>query len=357
MLQYPESKIGLILDERFKITSILSVGLYGIVYLALDICTDVCYAIKSLSKIGLDVRQRAERAREAVLHSRVQSHPNIVSIIRILDTSDCLYIIMEYCSEGDLFTAITERKQYIGKDELIKHVFLQLLSAVEYCHSLGIYHRDLKSENILVSQSGRFLKLTDFGLATTEMYTSEFGCGSIFYMSPECLQSTPNSSYYVSASSDIWSLGVILVNMVCGRNPWKCASSTFDETFRAFLKNPFFLCSILPLSSELDLILQRIFDPNPTTRITLEQLRISIINCEKFTVFSKNNESISDFVDNDYSFFGNNSDNKVSVYRLLTPVSFCSKENPVTPSTSRTENMVSELFNIPITPCSPVQFS
>ncbi|KAG4301000.1 hypothetical protein PCK1_002699 [Pneumocystis canis] len=293
MLQYPESKIGLILDERFKITSILSVGLYGIVYLALDICTDVCYAIKSLSKIGLDVRQRAERAREAVLHSRVQSHPNIVSIIRILDTSDCLYIIMEYCSEGDLFTAITERKQYIGKDELIKHVFLQLLSAVEYCHSLGIYHRDLKSENILVSQSGRFLKLTDFGLATTEMYTSEFGCGSIFYMSPECLQSTPNSSYYRY--------------LVIG--------------------------------------------------ITLEQLRISIINCEKFTVFSKNNESISDFVDNDYSFFGNNSDNKVSVYRLLTPVSFCSKENPVTPSTSRTENMVSELFNIPITPCSPVQFS
>lgn len=89
-------------------------------------------------------------------------------------------------------------------------------------------------------------------------------------------------SKYLSAPNDVWSLGVVLVNLTCGRNPWKKASSD-DATFRAFEQDPSFLRSILPISAELNFILGRIFDPNPRTRITLDQLRHLIVACPRLT--------------------------------------------------------------------------
>ncbi|EDN02255.1 Ran1-like serine/threonine protein kinase, negative regulator of sexual conjugation and meiosis, nitrosative stress-induced transcript [Histoplasma capsulatum] len=172
---------------------------------------------------------------------------------------------------------------FVGNDFLAKRAFLQILDAVQYCHSIGIYHRDLKPENILVTDHGMTVKLADFGLATTDYYTSDFGCGSTFYMSPECQQSTPRP--YASAPNDVWSLGVILVNLSCGRNPWKRAS-TEDSTFRAFLKDPQFLRTILPLSPELNSILRRIFECDPQKRISISELRKLIVECPRFTLRS-----------------------------------------------------------------------
>jgi serine/threonine protein kinase len=255
-----------------ELTSILGVGAYGVVYTAIDIHTNIPYAVKALNKAGLEPRQRKFQQREIRLHHLASQHPNVVSLVRILDSPDCTFVVIEFCPEGDLFTNITERGHFVGNDALAKHAFLQILDAVEYCHSIGIYHRDLKPENILVTDNGRTVKLADFGLATSDMYTSDFGCGSTFYMSPgnlpriplptptlltqssECQQSSSRPyACYASAPNDIWSLGVILVNLTCGRNPWKRASPE-DSTFRAYLKDSKFLRTILPLSPELDSI-------------------------------------------------------------------------------------------------------
>jgi serine/threonine protein kinase len=84
------------------------------------------------------------------------------------------------------------------------------------------------------------------------------------------------------APNDVWSLGVILVNLTCGRNPWKQASQE-DSTYRAFTKNEKFLKTILPVSDELNDILARIFTSDPKKRITLPELRRRIIACSKFT--------------------------------------------------------------------------
>ncbi|OCL02036.1 Pkinase-domain-containing protein [Glonium stellatum] len=282
----PEERLGQVLAGRLQLTGILGVGAYGVVYTAVDIQTNIPYAVKALNKLGLEPRQRKFQQREIQLHHQASAHPNVVSLVKIMDSPDCTYVVIEYCPEGDLFSNITERGKYIGNDALARRAFLQILDAVEYCHSIGIYHRDLKPENILVTDEGMTVKLADFGLATADHITSDFGCGSTFYMSPECQTSSPKAySCYASAPNDVWSLGVILVNLTCGRNPWKRASFE-DTTFRAYMKDPKFLRSILPLSAELDSILRRIFEYNPAKRITIPELRELILRCPRFTTRS-----------------------------------------------------------------------
>ena len=297
----PEDRLGLILAGCLKLTGILGVGAYGVVYTAVDIHTNIPYAVKALNKTGLDARQRRFQQREIQLHHEASHHPNVVSLVKIMDSEDCTFVVLEYCPEGDLFASITEGGLYIGNDHLVKRAFLQILDAVDFCHSLGIYHRDLKPENILVANGGRTLKLADFGLATKDQITAEFGCGSTFYMSPgrvsgfpsplhttnlyhflECQATAPRASSYYSGPNDVWSLGVVLVNLTCGRNPWKRASVE-DATFRAYLKDQHFLSSILPLSQELDSILRRIFECDPAKRITIPELRELILKCPRFT--------------------------------------------------------------------------
>lgn len=315
----PEDRIGQVLGESIELTGVLGVGAYGTVYKARDVVTDAQYAVKALNKVGLDARQRKFQDREIQLHYAASQHPNVVSMVKILDSPECTYVVIEYCPEGDLFAKITEEGHYNGDDFKAKQVFLQILSAVQHCHSRGIYHRDLKPENVLVTDNGWTVKLADFGLATQDRITSDFGCGSTFYMSPgtlyssnfdqyftnyfilECQQPNPKPhACYASAPNDIWSLGVILVNLTCGRNPWKRASME-DSTFRAFMRDRNFLQSILPITDELNIILQRIFEVNPHRRASLEEIRDLIIRCPRFTTQGSSSNVVSAPVTPPYS--------------------------------------------------------
>lgn len=283
----PEDRLGSCLAGSLRLDGILGTGAYGVVYSAVDIYTNIRYAVKTLSKFNpdgtpLDQRQMAFQTREIRLHWDASAHPNVVSMLKIIDGPDCIFVVLEYCPEGDLFFNITECGQYVGKDDLAKRVFLQILDAVEYCHSRRIYHRDLKPENILVTAQGETVKLADFGLATSSDRSEDYGCGSTFYMSPECLDHSSRRPFYYCAPNDVWSLGVILVNLTCGRNPWKQASYE-DSTYRAYTRNPGFLKTILPVSDELNDILGSIFTRDPEQRITMSALKQRILACSSFT--------------------------------------------------------------------------
>lgn len=301
-------------DGRLLLESVLGIGAYGVVYLARDLsqrpsslhgpAKPTHYAVKCLNKVGLDARQRAFQRREILLHTMTSSHPNVLTLHRVIDnpSDPYVYVILDYCPDGDLFSMITEKQRFLlapepfvkdpsaadgrpvpedkaytkaryDMDMLIKDVYDQILAAVEYCHSLGIYHRDLKPENILCADGGRRVYLADFGLATGDRMSSDFGCGSSFYMGPECQGGiTTRLTHYSPATNDVWSLGVILINFICGRNPWKQATPN-DDTFHEFLRDPDFIQKILPVSDDVHAILKRIFTLRPENRCSVSDIR------------------------------------------------------------------------------------
>lgn len=108
--------------------------------------------------------------------------------------------------------------------------------------------------------------------------------GSTFYLSPECQGGLfERLENYDTRANDVWSLGVILVNLSCGRNPWRQACPT-DETFRAFVQDPEFLQTILPISDATHRILKETFTLDPRKRISLARMREMVMDIETFTM-------------------------------------------------------------------------
>ncbi|KAJ7823966.1 kinase-like domain-containing protein [Mycena olivaceomarginata] len=274
-------------NGALELVEVLGVGGYGIVYRAIETRSPIPhqYAVKCLvhSQTTLTPRQRQLHIREIALHQLAGAHPNVVSLHRVVEEGTHTYIIMDFAPDGDLFSQILYGCRYLGNTRLIKHIFNQLLDAVEYCHSLGIYHRDLKPENVLCFDGGYRIAITDFGLATTEKLSEEFRTGSVYHMSPECQggEFAPSGSYS-PMFNDVWSLGIILLNLTTGRNPWKAATLS-DSTFRAYLHDPAdFLTTVLPISAELNAVLARMLEIDWRHRMTIPELRIALARVTNF---------------------------------------------------------------------------
>jgi serine/threonine protein kinase len=162
-----------------RIEAILGAGSFGVVYRAVDTQTGVRYAVKRIEKDGSGYYQ----ARERELHARVSSHLHVLTFHREINAGCYAFFVYDLCA-GDLHSVI-RKMTFFREDELIKRVFIQIIDALDYCHSRGVYHRDLKPENILVSaKSGDIdVFLADFGLATTSKMTAS-SCGTPCFMSP-----------------------------------------------------------------------------------------------------------------------------------------------------------------------------
>ncbi|KAF7351204.1 Serine/threonine protein kinase [Mycena sanguinolenta] len=274
-------------NGALELVEVLGVGGYGVVYRAVETRSPVPrqYAVKCLvhSQTTVTPRQRQLHIREIALHQLASVHPNVVTLHRVVEEGSHTFIIMDFAPDGDLFSQILYGCRYLGNTRLIKHIFNQLLDAVEYCHSLGIYHRDLKPENVLCFDGGYRIAITDFGLATTEKLSEEFRTGSVYHMSPECQggEFAPSGSYS-PMFNDVWSLGIILLNLTTGRNPWKAATLS-DSTFRAYLHDPSeFLTTVLPISAELNAVLVRMLELDWRRRMTISELRIALERVTNF---------------------------------------------------------------------------
>ncbi|UKZ79352.1 hypothetical protein TrVFT333_007103 [Trichoderma virens FT-333] len=213
---------GLLLDGgRYQTISPLNHGSFGMVFMAQDLVSNQVVAIKCLTKksapcdIGLELAVD-DRSEEYALHNGLGSHPNIVNLLDTFETDAHIFLVMEFCSQGDLYEAIRNGHGPL-ETEHVRQFMLELVDAVAFIHSKGVYHRDIKPENIFLTQDGA-MKLGDFGLATTDKWSYETTVGSDRYMAPEQFDSA--GAGYSPAEADIWAIGICLLNILFSRNPF-----------------------------------------------------------------------------------------------------------------------------------------
>lgn len=271
-------------DGRLQITSTLGAGSNGVVFLATDTTSSpVCptqYAVKCILKAKEGTRRYHIQKQEIANHLKASCHPNVLTLHRVVEDGVFLFLVMDYCSGGDLFQFLFDHRVRRGDDAMVKKLMLQIIDAVDACHQLGIYHRDVKPENLLCSEDGSRIFLCDFGLSTRRPYSTTFGAGSSYYMSPECMNVDGLGRPYSSRANDIWALGVILTAMISGHNPWRRAVYG-DACYRAYVHDPEFLLRTLPISVGTNDILRSIFTTD-ASRIELPFLRLMILQTETF---------------------------------------------------------------------------
>ncbi|KAI0666557.1 kinase-like domain-containing protein [Trametes maxima] len=262
-------------------------GAYGIIYMAKDVSPHPrgarYYAVKCLPKYKAGTVLHYHQYREITNHYTMSTHPNVVTLHEIIEEELYIFLVLDLCRGGDLFNAIMDRRTFEGNTKTVRRTFLQLIDAVEACHAKRVYHRDLKPENILCSKDDRSVYLADFGLSTNNRSSTSFGCGSSFYMSPECYGTSRKATSYATGPSDVWALGTILCNMLAGRNPWRAASPKADSGFRTYLKRGApYLREQLDVSVQASELLARIFTVDPRARITLPELRAAVRAVDTF---------------------------------------------------------------------------
>ncbi|KAJ7179027.1 serine/threonine protein kinase, negative regulator of sexual conjugation and meiosis [Mycena filopes] len=272
--------LGMTIDHgRLKLVELLGSGAFGKVYKALSSVDNTYYAVKCMKKEPITSREGVFQAREIKLHKMVSSHPNILTAHKHFIEGKHLFLVLDFCAGGDLFVAITEKRRFHRNTAQVKRAFLQILDAVQYSHSKGVFHRDLKPENILCDAQDNLL-LADWGLATQSGISQDFNLGSAYYMSPESI-SEDLAGTYSSRHSDIWALGIILTNLISGRNPWKTATLN-DECFVAFLENRDFILNSLPISKGVNELLKQCFRMHPLARPSISSIRDTVDNLETF---------------------------------------------------------------------------
>jgi serine/threonine-protein kinase len=230
MIEVKDPFVGRTLDEKYRVEERVGAGGMGTVYRARHLLMDRPVAIKFLNqRLVEDEAARVRFLTEARAASKLR-HPNAVSVTDFGQTSEgCVYIVMELL-EGRMLREILSREAPLETARAIS-IMLQTSDAVAAAHDAGIIHRDLKPSNILVTQCAdqpAVVKVLDFGIATFSADDDEDAAtlaprtsviGTPRYMSPE-----QHSGNELTAATDVYSLGVILYEMLTGTVPFSGAT-------------------------------------------------------------------------------------------------------------------------------------
>lgn len=208
--------IGEILENRYELTDFIGKGGMALVYLAKDHRTGHAVAVKILRPEYNDNKEFLDRFdREAAAASKM-THHNIVNLLDVGISGNCRYLVMEYVKGKTLKDVIAEKGSL--PEDVAAQICIRILSALQHAHNNKIIHRDIKPQNILVHSDGH-IKVADFGiarLADSSTHAMQDGVmGSAHYISPEQAKGEN-----VSFASDIYSVGVVLYEMLTGKVPF-----------------------------------------------------------------------------------------------------------------------------------------
>ncbi|XP_063674331.1 SNF-related serine/threonine-protein kinase-like isoform X17 [Bolinopsis microptera] len=248
----------------YDLDKVLGKGHYGIVRLARHVFSGQMVAVKVIDKTKLDQRETDHLLKEVQCMKLVR-HPNVVRLYHVITTKNKLYLVLELGSGGDLLDYLNKMPDGIG-EERTREYFGQIIRAIAYCHHLHIVHRDLKPENIIFNEDYSVLKLTDFG------FSNEFSpgeklmtyCGSWKYSAPEILL----QEEYDPPAVDVWSLGVMLFQMVAGRLPFSEVNQS--ETLTKIMDGSYEMPD--EISDDLKDLLSRMIVVDPKDRITVDEV-------------------------------------------------------------------------------------
>ncbi|KDN35680.1 Pkinase-domain-containing protein [Tilletiaria anomala UBC 951] len=248
---------------QYTVQQTLGTGSFGKVKLATHSLTGHRVAMKIINRNKISSLDMGGRVKREIQYLKLLRHPHIVKLYEVITTPSDIIMVIEYAG-GELFQYIVDRGRMPENEA--RRLFQQIICAIEYCHRHKIVHRDLKPENLLLDEYLN-VKIGDFGLSNI-MTDGDFlktSCGSPNYAAPEVI----SGKLYAGPEIDIWSCGVILYVMLCGRLPFddEYIPTLFKKINNGIYSIPSYV------SAEARQLLQSMLVVDPVKRITIAEIR------------------------------------------------------------------------------------
>ncbi|KAJ4745673.1 CBL-interacting serine/threonine-protein kinase 5 [Rhynchospora pubera] len=261
-----EEEVRHLVLGRYEIGRLLGMGTFSKVHYGRDLRTGESVAIKIINKDQVKrVTGMMEQIQREISIMRLVRHPNVVELKEVMATKTRIFFVMEYVRGGELFAKVSNGRL---PEDLARHYFKQLISAIDFCHSRGVSHRDLKPENLLLDENGN-LKVSDFGLSALPEQLRHDGllhtqCGTPAYVAPEVLR----NKGYDGARTDLWSCGVILFVLLTGHLPFQHENmmKMYQKIFKAQFQVPPWV------SGEARRLIAKLLVVDPANRISIPDM-------------------------------------------------------------------------------------
>ena len=266
--------------SQYQIKGKIGEGMFGKVKLGIHLLTKEKVAIKIFDKGKIKNEKEAAYIEREISILKKLNHYNTIKLYNIIQNENFIFLIQEYVPNGELLNFLENSENINLTENQICKIYQQIISGIEYLHEVGIAHRDLKLENILLNQKND-VKIIDFGLSNKYNKDSEellqSSCGSPCYAAPEMI----TGSKYHGVDTDIWSSGIILYLMLCKSFPFNDKNN--NKLYQKILNGKFNLPNYL--SNEAKDLLIKLLKVNPNERIKLNEIKkhpwFNLINLKK----------------------------------------------------------------------------